>query len=183
MDQKLVHTSKFLALVLRHQPQQIGLSLDEGGWASVGELIERARAAGVTLTEDSIKEVVERNDKGRFSLSEDGLLIRAVQGHSLQVDLGLDATEPPRVLYHGTAEQFLEGIRDMGLTSRGRQHVHLSRDEQTARKVGRRHGEPVVLRIESGGMFDDGHEFFLAENGVWLTGEVPLHYIDFSKQT
>ncbi len=183
MDKKLVRTSKFLALVLRHQPQQIGLSLDEGGWANVAELIERASSAGVTLTADSLKDVVAQNDKGRFSFSEDGLRIRAVQGHSLPIDLGLDAVDPPRILYHGTAKRFLEGIRDQGLTSRDRQYVHLSPDEQTARKVGRRHGEPVVLRIESGEMRAAGYEFFLSENGVWLTGEVPAQYIDFSNRT
>ncbi len=183
MEKKLVRISKFLALVLRHQPERIGLSLDEGGWASVSELIERASAAGVTLTADSLKKVIEQNDKGRFSLSEDGLRIRAVQGHSLQVDLGLDGVEPPRVLYHGTAKRFVEGIRDRGLTSRGRQHVHLSPDAPTARKVGQRHGEPVVLRIRSDEMCADGYEFFLSENGVWLTGEVPPRYIDFSNRT
>ncbi len=183
MDKKLVRTSKFLALVLRHEPQRIGLALDEGGWASVLELIERASSAGVTLTADSLKEVVEQDDKGRFSLSEDGLRIRAVQGHSLPVDLGLDAVEPPRVLYHGTAKRFLTGIRDQGLASRGRQHVHLSPDEQTARRVGQRHGKSVVLRIQSGEMCADGYEFFLSENSVWLTGEVPPQYIDFSNRT
>ena len=183
MDKKLVRTSKFLALVLRHEPRRIGLSLDEGGWASVPELIERATSAGVTLTADSLKEVVEQNDKGRFSLSEDGLRIRAVQGHSLPVDLGLDAVEPPRVLYHGTAKRFLTGIRDQGLTSRGRQHVHLSPDEPTAGRVGQRHGKPVVLRIQSGEMCADGYEFFLSENSVWLTGEVPPQYIDISNRT
>ena len=149
MDKKLVSTSsKFLALVLRHEPQRIGLSLDEGVWASVLELIERASSAGGTLTADSLKEVVEQNDKGRFSLSEDGLR-----------------------------------IRDQGLTSRGRQHVHLSPDEPTARRVGQRHGKPVVLRIQSGEMCADGYEFFLSENSVWLTGEVPPQYIDISNRT
>ena len=183
MDKTLVRTSKFLALVLRHQPEKIGLSLDESGWASVSELIQRAGAAGVTLTADSLKRVVEQNDKRRFSLSEDGLRVRAVQGHSLSVDLGLDAVEPPSVLYHGTAERFLKGIRDRGLTARGRQHVHLSPDEQTARKVGRRHGNPFVLRVESGEMCADGYEFFFSENGVWLTEVVPAQYIDFSSWT
>ena len=183
MDKKLVRIGKFLALVLRHRPDRIGLSLDEGGWASVSDLMERAQAAGVTLTEDSVREVVERNDKGRFVLSEDGRRIRAVQGHSLPVDLGLPAVEPPEVLFHGTAKRFLAGIRDRGLTSRGRQHVHLSPDEETALRVGRRHGEPVVLRIRSGEMRGDGYEFFLSENGVWLTGEVPSDYIIFPDET
>jgi putative RNA 2'-phosphotransferase len=179
VKRKLVQASKFLALVLRHQPQRIGLAVDDAGWARVSELIGCARRSGVELSEAVITEVVEKNEKQRFKLSEDGTKIRASQGHSLPIDLGLEPVRPPDVLYHGTATRFLPSIRERGLTSRGRQYVHLSPDEDTATRVGQRHGQPVVLRIQAALMYAHGHEFFLSENGVWLTREVPLQFVDF----
>ncbi len=176
-----IETSKFLALVLRHRPERIGLELDEAGWARVSDLIECARRAGMDLSADTLREVVERNEKRRFSISEDGQKIRAVQGHSLSVDLGLEPIAPPELLYHGTTIRFVASIRDQGLKSRGRQHVHLSPDEKTALEVGARHGKPVVLRIEAGKMDAHGYEFFFSENGVWLTSDVPPEYIEFPR--
>ncbi len=178
MEKRLVRTSRFLSLVLRHRPEAIGLELDEAGWARIPELIRLAREHGRELSESVIREVVEKNDKRRFSLSDDGLRIRARQGHSIRIDLGLEPVVPPEVLYHGTARRFLDSILRQGLLKGKRHHVHLSADEATAETVGRRHGQPVVLRIEAGGMHAGGYAFYVSENGVWLTDHVPVEYVD-----
>ncbi len=178
MDKRLIRTSRFLSLVLRHRPEAIGLELDAAGWASVSELIRLAGEHGRELSESHLREVVETNDKRRFSLSADGSRIRARQGHSIRVDLGLEPVTPPAVLYHGTATRFLDSILRRGLVKGKRHHVHLSADEATARAVGRRHGQPVVLRVDAGGMHGAGHAFYLSENGVWLTDHVPVEYLE-----
>ena len=172
-----VKTSKFLSLVLRHEPGSVGISLDSAGWVSVEELLRACRAHGRALSLEELRAVVEGNDKRRFSFSEDGSKIRANQGHSVSVELGYSAAEPPEVLYHGTVEKFLPSIMEEGLRKRERHHVHLSADVETASKVGGRRGRPVVLRIESGRMHRDGHEFFPSANGVWLTERVPPEYL------
>jgi putative RNA 2'-phosphotransferase len=178
MDQKeRTRVSKFLSLVLRHQPDTIGLELDPQGWVAVDDLIRRAGAHGRRLTRAMIEEVVATNDKQRFSLSADRSKIRARQGHSIPVDLGLEPVKPPPVLFHGTATRFLESILREGLEPSGRQHVHLSPDEETVVRVGRRHGKPVVLRIDAAGMDAAGHRFYLSENGVWLTDTVPPRFV------
>jgi putative RNA 2'-phosphotransferase len=177
MDDRAVRISKFLSLVLRHQPEKIGLSLDQSGWASVERLIEASSRRGFDFTPEELQNVVAGNDKKRFSLSEDGLLIRANQGHSVKVELGYAPTAPPEILYHGTAERFLTSIKQEGLIKGKRHHVHLSADVDTATKVGRRHGKPVVLRIEVGRMRQDGFIFYLSANGVWLTDCVPVQYL------
>ncbi len=174
-----VETSKFLSLVLRHRPDRIGLVLDANGWAEVSQLIEGAAGIGVQLSEPSIREVVEQNDKQRFALSPDGKRIRANQGHSIRVDLSLDPVEPPDYLYHGTATHRLTSIRNEGLNPGRRKHVHLSPDRETATRVGSRHGTPAVLRIEALRMHRGGLEFYLSKNGVWLTHKVPVEYIEF----
>lgn len=179
MEKRLVKVSKFLSLVLRHSPESIGLDLDQNGWAQVDKLIAAANRAGVALDDKLLKEVVEQNDKKRFAFSEDCLKIRASQGHSIQIELGLEKSEPPETLYHGTASRFIESIREKGLVKEKRQHVHLSADEVTATKVGSRHGEPVILKIESGRMHRSGLEFFISANGVWLTDSVPVDFIIF----
>ncbi len=170
--------SKFVSFVLRHQPEVIGLTLDANGWADVEELIAGANAAGRALTREVLEEVVARNDKKRFVFSEDGKRIRAAQGHSIEVDLQLEPREPPEILYHGTADVRVESILANGLNPGSRLHVHLSPDEETATKVGRRHGRPVVLRIRSGEMWRSGCLFYLSENGVWLTPRVPPEFIE-----
>jgi len=170
-------TSKFLSFVLRHQPEEIGLSLDDAGWASVEELLEACKRAGRTLSREDLQHMVDTSDKKRFAFSEDGLRIRANQGHSIQVELGYEPQEPPGVLYHGTATRFLESIRKEGLKRGSRHHVHLSSDAVTAANVGSRHGKPIVLRIASSQMHNDGYLFYLSENGVWLTERVPPDYI------
>lgn len=173
MSRNLVRHSKFLSLVLRHRPEVIGLTLDAEGWASVDELITKAAHQGRELSPGLIREIVETNDKQRFALSPDGRQIRANQGHSVQVDLGLASSKPPEILYHGTAERFLASILEHGLRPGSRQHVHLSEDESTATRVGSRHGRPVVLRVAAGRLHAQGQTFFLSENGVWLTDHVP----------
>ena len=173
MNKRLVKTSKFLSLVLRHRPQAVGLELDDQGWASVDELIAAAEKQGTKLSSELIEEVVATNDKKRFSLAEDGSRIRANQGHSIKVDLGLEPVPPPEFLYHGTATRFMTSIRAQGLKPSGRHHVHLSPDHETAVKVGSRHGVPVVLRVEAGRMHAEGTVFYCSANGVWLTDRVP----------
>lgn len=179
MKPELVKVSKFLSLILRHKPEEIGLSLDAEGWADIEKLLRLASQRGQRLTRSVLDEVVESNDKKRFVISEDGLRIRAQQGHSISIDLGLAPQQPPTLLFHGTATRFLESILRQGLLPGRRQHVHLSPDEETAVKVGQRHGKPAVLRIASGTMFDQGHVFYLSGNGVWLTEHVPPAFIEF----
>ena len=179
MDRDLVRISKFLSLVLRHEPEKAGLTLDPNGWVGVDEMLAGAARAGVRISPEVLRTVVETNDKKRFAFSEDGLRIRASQGHSVEVDLDLAPVVPPEVLYHGTATRFLDSIRAQGLLRQERRHVHLSGDEATAVKVGSRHGKPVVLRVRAGAMHSDGHLFFLSANGVWLTETVPPAYLEF----
>lgn len=178
MRPELVKVSKFLSLILRHKPEEIGLPLDAEGWADIEELLRLANQRGKRLTRSVLAEVVAGNDKKRFVISEDGLRIRAQQGHSISIDLGLTPQRPPALLFHGTATRFLESILRQGLVPGSRQHVHLSRDEATAVKVGQRHGKPVVLRIVAGTMFEQGHVFYLSGNGVWLTEHVPPAFIE-----
>ncbi|HKE57659.1 MAG TPA: RNA 2'-phosphotransferase [Pyrinomonadaceae bacterium] len=174
-----VKVSKFLSLVLRHQPEKIGLTLGEGGWVLVSDLLQACAAHGVALTVETLETVVATNDKKRFSFSADHLLIRANQGHSIDVELGLAPLSPPPTLFHGTAERFLQSIRKQGLIKGQRHHVHLSDNQQTAIDVGRRYGKPVILLIASERMNKDGHLFFRSDNGVWLTDHVPVNYLSF----
>lgn len=172
-----VKISKFLSLVLRHKPDVIDLGLDEAGWAEIAELVKKGCKSGVQLTPDHIRQVVAESDKQRFAVSEDGLRVRANQGHSIAVDLGLEKVEPPHLLYHGTATRNLAAIRQQGLIKGNRQYVHLSPDRETAETVGKRYGKPVVLTIKAGCMALDGFWFYLSANGVWLTDHVPTEYI------
>lgn len=181
MADKLESTSKFLSYVLRHQPDAIGLTLDGEGWAELSELIRLANADGRTLTLELIKEVVATNDKKRFAFSDDGSRIRASQGHSVAIELGLTPVAPPNVLYHGTATRFLDSIKQKGLIAGSRRHVHLSAELATAVDVGRRHGKPAVLTVRSAEMHGSGNEFFLSDNGVWLTASVPVEYLIFDE--
>jgi putative RNA 2'-phosphotransferase len=142
-------------------------------------LIEASRRRGVEFTIEELQNVVDINDKKRFSLSEDGLRIRANQGHSIKVELGYTSAVPPEILYHGTAERFLASIKQQGLIKGRRHHVHLSADVDTATKVGRRHGRPIVLKVEAGLMHRDGFVFYLSANGVWLTEHAPVQYLVF----
>jgi putative RNA 2'-phosphotransferase len=169
--------SKFLSYVLRHRPEAIGLELDAAGWADVDLLIESAGRDGRRLTRADIERVVRDNDKQRFTLSDDGTRIRANQGHSVPVELGLEPAVPPTVLYHGTVGQFLESIRAKGLLKGRRHHVHLSSDVPTAQVVGRRRGVPIILAVAAGLMHQAGHAFYRSANGVWLTDHVPPEFL------
>lgn len=181
MDRDLVRISKFLSLVLRHRPEAIGLTLDEHGWAEVDELLSRAARNKRKISMETLLRVVNENDKQRFAFNADETRIRASHGHSLSIDLGLEAIGPPELLFHGTATRFLASIQKKGLLRQKRQYVHLSADYETAVKVGQRHGRPAVLVIASADMARDGYRFFLSENHVWLTDHVPPGYISISE--
>lgn len=169
----LVSTSKFMSLVLRHNPGLIGLKLDAAGWVAVDELVIQAQAGGHRLTTELVQEVVRSCGKQRFAFSEDGLRIRANQGHSIDVALDLPAQVPPPVLFHGTAHRFLASIQQEGLNKRARHHVHLTTDTRVASAVGQRYGELVMLQVDAARMHAEGHVFHVSANGVWLTDSVP----------
>ncbi len=179
MEQSLIRTSKFLSLILRHQPELIRLSLDEHGWADIGELLDAAKASGRHITRELLLRVVQENDKKRFAISEDGTKIRASQGHSIEVDLQYAPQVPPERLYHGTATRFLDSIREKGLLKMERHHVHLSGETAVTAPVGARHGNPALLIIRAGDMHRAGHVFYRSANGVWLVEHVPPQFIDF----
>jgi putative RNA 2'-phosphotransferase len=172
-------TSKFLSLVLRHAPEKIDLTLDENGWVNVNELIAQCNKLHKKLNLELLHYVVETNDKKRFAFNEDKTKIRASQGHSVAIDLNIETATAPDFLYHGTVDKFLEGIKKEGLQKMSRQHVHLSQDKETAIKVGSRRGKPIILVVNTKQMQEDGFKFYLSENKVWLTDEVPAKYITF----
>ncbi len=176
-DKQKKTISKFMSLVLRHNPGKIGVTLDIAGWVSVEALLDGCKDARRGITREQLDEVVATNDKKRFEFSPDGLRIRASQGHSVEVNLGYEPGEPPAVLYHGTASRNLPAIRQKGLIKGKRHHVHLSAETATAVSVGTRYGRPVVLEIEARRMAADGFEFFLSTNGVWLVDSVPPKYL------
>lgn len=178
MSKQLTEVSKFLSYALRHQPDVTGITLDREGWADIGLLIAAAGKAGRPLDRALIQAVVATSDKKRFAISDDGLRIRAVQGHSTaSVDISYAQQTPPEWLYHGTATRFLESIRTEGLRPGARQYVHLSQDQETALAVGQRYGKPVILKINALLMHEQGFIFHQAENGVWLTSAVPVQFI------
>lgn len=172
-----MRVSRFLALVLRHDPGRIGLELDGGGWADVDALLAAAPRHGLVLDREELEAVVADNPKHRFTLDRERNRIRANQGHSLDVDLGLEPVEPPPVLFHGTSRAVLPAILAEGLRPMSRRHVHLSADVDTALAVGRRHGPPVVLTVDAAAMARAGHPFWRSVNGVWLTDRVPSEFL------
>ncbi|XCP86148.1 RNA 2'-phosphotransferase [Roseburia hominis] len=172
----LTSISRFMSLILRHKPETIDICIDEHGWAKVDELI-----AGIAKTHefnmDILEEIVRTDNKQRYSFNEDKTLIRANQGHSIPVDVELDEVEPPAELWHGTGEKYVVSIDRQGLIPKSRLYVHLSKDEDTAVHVGKRHGKPVIYIVKAGEMYKDGYKFFLSKNGVWLTKKVPVQYL------
>ena len=178
-ESETTRISKLLSLVLRHQPEIIGITLDENGWTDVPTLLAKMQSKGYKLNLDQLRFVVETNAKKRFALSDDENQIRANQGHSVKVDLGYTQKQPPQLLYHGTATRFLDKILAEGLVKMNRHHVHLSSDEQTALTVGSRHGKPVILIVKAAEMASSGHIFYQSDNGVWLTDHVPAAFIEY----
>ena len=176
-ERRTVKVSKYLSKHLRHQPDRLGITLDENGWVSVDELMRAAAAHGFLFTRAELDHVVAVNDKQRFTI--DGARIRANQGHSVTVDLDLPPAEPPEYLYHGTVARSLSAIRAEGLRPMNRHDVHLSPDRETANRVGARRGRPVVLSVHAGAMHRAGHVFRVSTNGVWLTGTVPPEFMRF----
>ena len=172
-------TSKFLSLILRHQPESVGIQLDENGWVEVNVLLAAINIRGRALSLEQLQCVVRDNDKQRFAFSEDGKRIRANQGHSVNVDLDYQPATPPKVLLHGTPEKFVESIRAEGLKKMARHHVHLHTNPDIAAAVGRRRGKEVVLRVDAQRMHEQGHEFFVTPNGVWLVDSVPPEFLEF----
>lgn len=169
-------TSKYIAYILRHHPEAIGITLDSHGWAKVNELIDGV-SKKYPIDINILEDIVRTDSKSRYSFNNDKTLIRANQGHSINVDVELEKREPPTVLYHGTATKYEESIDAEGLKSQNRLYVHLSKDIDTARNVGSRHGQPVIYEVNSKQMYEDGYEFFYSLNGVWLVKEVPAKYL------
>ena len=169
--------SKFISLILRHKPEEIGISLDDFGWAEVEDLINGINTSGRNIDMNILEEIVRTDNKQRYSFNEDKTKIRANQGHSIPVKVELKELAPPSTLYHGTATKSIEGIKQLGIKSMSRLYVHLSKDFETAKQVGERHGECVVLVINAKRMYENGIKFYLSENGVWLTEYVDPKYI------
>jgi putative RNA 2'-phosphotransferase len=178
MTQKqIVKTSKFLSLVLRHRPEVIGINLDAHGWVDVNELIDKSNANGREMNFELLQAIVKNNNKKRFAFNEDLTKIRASQGHSVEIELGYLPCNPPNILYHGTATRFIDSILKNGLIKGNRHHVHLSKDKETASNVGRRHGKLVILEVDAKSMHEKGCHFYVSENSVWLTENVPSEYL------
>ncbi|MDI2126377.1 RNA 2'-phosphotransferase [Yinghuangia seranimata] len=173
----MVKVSKYLSKTLRHQPERIGITLDAAGWVDIEVLLAACAAQGFAVTRAELDHVVEHNDKKRFAVSDDGARIRASQGHTVEVELGLAAAVPPDVLFHGTIGRVVDAIMTEGLLPMDRHDVHLSPDVDTARRVGARRGRPVVLLVDAGRMHEDGHVFRVSDNGVWLVPVVPPGYL------
>ena len=171
-------TSKFMSLVLRHDPSAAGVTLDEGGWCDINALLHGMAVARHRITRVDLLDIVRSDSKQRYAISDDGLRIRANQGHSIDVDLGLAPLPPPPVLFHGTAWRFVDSICLTGLERRSRHHVHLTANSATGEAVGRRYGKPVILRVAAGQMAARGHVFFRSANDVWLVESVPPEFIE-----
>lgn len=175
----LKKTSVFISLILRHKPEAAGITLDSHGWADVNALIKGINSKdSYSINFDTLEEIVRTDNKRRYSFNDDKTKIRANQGHSVNVDVELKEAKPPETLYHGTGEKFVKSIREEGLKPKNRLYVHLSADEETAEKVGSRHGKPHIFLVCSGKMFEAGYKFYLSENGVWLTKSVPPQFLE-----
>lgn len=172
MNPKLVSKGKFLSLILRHCPEQANITLDSNGWTLVSDLLQKTN-----ITKTELDEIIATNNKKRFEYSSDGTSIRACQGHSVQIDLGLVPQTPPNVLYHGTSIANLDSIMKTGLNKIKRTHVHLSSTINDAIKVGARHGTPAVVVVDSKQMNADGVIFYKSNNEVWLTDFVDAKYL------
>lgn len=171
--------SKFISLILRHKPETIGISLDSHGWADIDKLIDGINRQGrYHIDMDILEEIVRTDEKGRYSFNYDRTKIRANQGHSIQVDVEMEEKEPPEILYHGTGEKYMDSIDQDGLLPKSRLYVHLSKDVENAKKVGSRHGRPVIYEVKAGQMYREGYKFQLSANGVWQTKIVPRMFLE-----
>lgn len=181
-ERRLERLSKFISMILRHKPEAIGITLDEHGWADVDELIKGINETGeeIEFSKATLEKIVKTDKKQRYSFSQDKTLIRANQGHSIPVDVELEKKEPPKVLYHGTGSRFVKSIQEQGLLPMERLYVHLSTDVETATNVVKRHGTPVIFKVNAEQMQKDGYDFFQSVNGVWLTKEVPTKYLELN---
>lgn len=177
MNKNLKSASKFLSLLLRHQPEKLALNMDDEGWVEIGELVANSASNNVSFTEQMIREIVATSDKQRFAIDRSGKRVRANQGHSIDVNLNLEVVDPPLVLYHGTADRNVESILHDGLIKQSRQHVHLSATIETAKNVGQRHGRPVIFSVDCERMKTGGFAFFKSKNGVWLVDHVPSEFL------
>lgn len=177
-EKQITDISKFLSLVLRHKPETIGIELDQNGWTDVDTLLKNSNSYGIKFDKEILKQIVETNSKKRFAFNKTFDRIRASQGHSIEIELGYTSKEPPEILYHGTSEKSVQSILDTGLEKQSRQQVHLSADIETAIKVGQRHGKPFVFKVLAEQMYKDKFEFFISDNGVWLTDTVPTKYLE-----
>lgn len=173
----LVKLGKYLSLILRHKPDVIDIELDKYGWAVIDELIEGINKTGRFINEEILDEIVETNNKKRYQYNDDHTKIRANQGHSINVNVDLQERIPPNPLYHGTALNYLDKIKQLGIKKMNRLHVHLSKDIETAKNVGKRHGQPIVLVIDTKAMVEDGYVFYFSNNGVWLCNDIDYKYI------
>lgn len=178
-ERRLERLSKFISMILRHKPEVIGITLDEHGWANVDELVEGINK-NEAFSKATLEKIVKTDKKQRYSFSQDKTLIRANQGHSIPVDVELEKKEPPKVLYHGTGSRFVKSIQEQGLLPMERLYVHLSTDVETATNVGKRHGTPVIFKVNAEQMQKDSYDFFQSVNGVWLTKEVPAKYLELN---
>ena len=180
MENKNKKLSIFLSLLLRHKPETIGLHIEKyGAWADIDELIEKVNGnSKFSIDRELLEEIVREDEKQRYKISDDGKKIRASQGHSIDVIIDMEMKEPPELLFHGTADTNVRSILEKGIMHGKRLYVHLSKDTQTALKVGARHGKPVIFNVRAGDMYKDGHIFYLSENGIWLTKFVPKEYIE-----
>jgi putative RNA 2'-phosphotransferase len=178
-DKQTIRISKFLSLILRHEPERVGLTLGEAGWIPVDDLLGALKHNGIEVTRENLSHIVATSDKKRFAFSDDGLKIRANQGHSVEVDLEYSPQPPPEILYHGTATRFLDSISQNGLQKMDRHDVHLSAETKMTMQVGGRHGKPALLTIRAGEMHRAGFAFRRSPNGVWLVDHVPARFIDF----
>ena len=170
--------SKFISLVLRHKPEEIGIVLDEHGWANVDELMDALNTKKKQIDMEILEEIVRTDEKQRYSFNKDKTLICANQGHSIPVDVELEEVQPPEELWHGTGEKAESAIDAEGLNPMSRLYVHLSKDKETAIQVGKRHGKVRLYIVKTGEMYRDGDQFYLSKNGVWLTKEVPVRYLE-----
>ncbi len=177
-EKQITHISKFLSLVLRHKPETINIELDQNGWTDVDTLLKNSNSYGIKFDKEILKHIVETNSKKRFAFNETFDRIRASQGHSIEIELDYTSQKPPEILYHGTSEKSVQSILDTGLEKQSRQQVHLSADIETAIKVGQRHGKPFVFKVLAEQMYNDKFEFFISDNGVWLTDTVPTKYLE-----